>query len=93
MAEVYETNENRIVQNFNRNVKQFVQGKHYFFLQGEDLKEFKRQVSERHDPLEIKFAPQLYLWTERGANRHCKILETDKAWQVLQLYRQLHLVH
>ncbi len=23
----------------------------------------------------------LYLWTERGANRHCKILDTDKAWE------------
>ncbi len=23
----------------------------------------------------------LYLWTERGANRHCKILDTDKAWK------------
>ncbi len=21
------------------------------------------------------------LWTERGANRHCKILDTDKAWE------------
>ena len=24
---------------------------------------------------------QLYLWTERGANRHCKILDTPKAWE------------
>ncbi|EQI52777.1 putative antirepression domain protein [Clostridioides difficile Y270] len=23
----------------------------------------------------------MYLWTERGANRHCKILDTDKAWE------------
>ncbi len=23
----------------------------------------------------------LYLWTERGANRHCKILDTDRAWE------------
>lgn len=28
-----------------------------------------------------KRASHLYLWTERGANRHCKILDTDKAWE------------
>ena len=24
---------------------------------------------------------QLYLWTHRGANRHCKILDTERAWE------------
>ncbi len=28
-----------------------------------------------------KRTPHLYLWTERGANRHCKILDTAKAWE------------
>ena len=26
-------------------------------------------------------ARTLYLWTERGASRHCKILDTEKAWE------------
>ena len=29
----------------------------------------------------MKRASHLYLWTERGANHHCKILDTDKAWE------------
>ena len=28
-----------------------------------------------------KHSSQLYLLTERCANRHCKILDTDKAWE------------
>lgn len=27
----------------------------------------------------------LYLWTERGAARHAKMLSTDKAWEVFEL--------
>lgn len=27
-----------------------------------------------------KNANQLLLWTKRGASRHCKILDTDEAW-------------
>ena len=26
-------------------------------------------------------SPLLYLWTHRGASRHCKILDTEKAWE------------
>ena len=29
-------------------------------------------------------APSLYLWTERGAARHAKMLSTDKAWEVFE---------
>lgn len=79
LAEVYETNENNIKNNFNNNKKRFEKGKHYFKLQGEELKEFKRLVNDIDEA--YKFAPILYLWTERGADRHCKILDTDKAWE------------
>lgn len=48
-------------------------------MQGEDLRLFKDRVTD--SPLVGKNANQLYLWTERGANRHCKILDTDKAWE------------
>lgn len=83
LAEVYETDENNIKNNFNNHKDNFVKGKHYYLLQGEELKDFKRLVNDIDEPLseKIKFAPQLYLWTERGANRHCKILDTDKAWE------------
>jgi len=30
----------------------------------------------------------LYLWTLKGANRHCKILDTDKAWHQFDLLEE-----
>ncbi|SQB33966.1 ORF6N domain-containing protein [Clostridium cochlearium] len=78
LAQVYETDVNNIQANFKRNEKHFKEGKHYFKLEGEVLKEFKNRPTISQ--LVSKHASQLYLWTERGANRHCKILDTDKAW-------------
>lgn len=78
LAEVYQTTEGNISNNFNNNIEHFENEKHYFLLQGEELREFKR------NSYDIGIAPnvnKLYLWTERGANRHCKILDTDKAWE------------
>lgn len=79
LAEVYETSSDNIKKNFNRNSDRFKNGIHYILLTGRDLKAFKDQVTESH--LVAKGTSQLYLWTERGANRHCKILGTDKAWE------------
>ncbi|HBG8727182.1 TPA: ORF6N domain-containing protein, partial [Clostridioides difficile] len=77
LADVYETEIRNISNNFNNNKERFIEGKHYFCLHGDDLRAFKR------NSYDIGIAPnvnKLYLWTERGANRHCKILDTDKAW-------------
>lgn len=79
LAEVYETDADNVKKNFSRHKDNFVEGTHYFLLQGEDLRLFKDRVTD--SPLVGKNANQLYLWTERGANRHCKILDTDKAWE------------
>ena len=80
LAEVYETDVKNIQTNFNRNKDRFIEGKHYYILEGEELKKFKSSLpTESRQPL--KFAPQLILWTEKGADRHCKILDTDKAWE------------
>lgn len=80
LAQVYETDINNIKNNFNNNKDRFVEGTHYYFLQGEDLKEFNLQVND----IDLQISPMtrhLYLWTERGASRHCKILDTGKAWE------------
>lgn len=84
LAEVYECEEIRILQNFNSNQEKFKEGKHYYKLKGDNLKEFKRGLVKSEDPLyqEIKFASVLILWTKRGASRHCKMLGTDKAWEM-----------
>ena len=79
LAEVYETNEDNIKVNFNNNKDRFIEGEHYYLLTGEELKQFKNQVNDIY--LVDKRASQLYIWTERGASRHCKILDTDKAWE------------
>ncbi|MBY1609978.1 ORF6N domain-containing protein [Clostridioides difficile] len=78
LADVYETDSKNISNNFNNNKDRFIEGKHYFLLQGDDLKNFKGIHTEYEN---LKFASKMYLWTERGANRHCKILDTDKAWE------------
>lgn len=82
LADIYETDINNIQVNFKNHKKNFKQGKHFYLLQGEELKDFKSHLNNIQIPnLISKFTSQLYLWTERGANRHCKILDTDKAWE------------
>lgn len=79
LAEIYGTDTNNVKNNFNRHKDNFIEGIHYFLLQGEELRGFKREVT--NNDLVKSNVNQLYLWTERGANRHCKILDTDKAWE------------
>ena len=63
LADVYGTDANNVQANFNRNKEGFLLGHHYIFLQGEDLKSFKRLLTDSQQPLmaELKFASQLYL--------------------------------
>ena len=84
LAEVYECDENNIIKNFNNNEDKFIEGKHHYKLEGEELKEFKRVMKISNEPLyqEIKFNSIMILWTKRGASRHCKMLGTDKAWDM-----------
>lgn len=81
LAQAYGCEEHNIKQNFNNNKERFIEGKHYFRLEGDELKAFKRQVENIDLPLS-KFASSIYLWTERGASRHSKMLGTDMAWEV-----------
>lgn len=81
IAEAYGTDAKVIQKNFERNKDRYTEGKHYIPLQGEELKEFKtnRQIDGN-----LKFAPTLYLWTEKGAFLHAKSLGTDEAWEVYE---------
>ncbi|EJE7235438.1 ORF6N domain-containing protein [Clostridium botulinum] len=78
LAGIYEVDPIRIQQGFIRNKDKFQKEKHYFRLTGKELKEFKANYLKDSN---LKYASELMLWTERGANRHCKILDTDKAWE------------
>lgn len=79
LAFIYQTDVNNVKNNFNNHKVKFEMGKHYFLLEGDELRQFKREVN--NIDLVPNNANQLYLWTERGASRHCKILDTDKAWE------------
>lgn len=87
LANAYETETKHISNNFNRNKEKFIEDKHYILLQGEALKEFK--ANHLKDEC-LKYASQLYLWTERGASRHCKILDTDKAWDQFDYLEEVY---
>ena len=79
LAEAYETERQIISNNYTRNKKRYVEGKHVIILTGAELKEFKARNQIDDD---LKYAHSLYLWTEKGALLHAKSLNTDKAWQV-----------
>lgn len=80
LAAAYECEPSNIKKNFNSNKDHFKEGRHYFKLEGEDLKGFKNEVT--NSDLVGKNASCLYLWTRRGASRHCKMLGTEKAWEM-----------
>lgn len=84
LANLYGTDTDNIKKNFGRNTERFTEGKHYFKLTGEELRSFKYKVT---DCPFVKIAGNvrhLMLWTERGAARHAKMLETDQAWEVFE---------
>lgn len=78
LAAGYGTDEVNIRKNLSRNLERFEEGKHYFLLTGSELKGFKNLVPESH--LVNKHTSQLILWTERGAARMSKVVDTDQAW-------------
>lgn len=82
LADLYGTENIRIQQNHIRNLERFVEGKHFFKLVGEDLRNFKKALTSLK--IVSPNARALTLWTERGAARHAKMLDTDQAWEVFE---------
>ena len=79
LAEAYETESKTISNNFANNRDRYSDGKHFYCLEGDELKAFK------HDTENLGLAAninKLYLWTEKGVLLHAKSLNTDKAWEV-----------
>ena len=46
LAEVYGTEANNIKNNFNNHKEQFIEGKHFYLLQGDALRAFRLQVND-----------------------------------------------
>jgi ORF6N domain len=84
LAKLYGTEAKRLQNNYARNAARFEEGKHFFKIEGDDLQNLADlQPSKRGSQISSK-ARSLILWTERGAARHAKMLETDAAWEVFE---------
>ncbi|EBT5400190.1 ORF6N domain-containing protein [Salmonella enterica] len=84
LAQLYGTETNNIKVNFSRNSERFVCGKHYFKIEGDELRSMKHEVTQSNSVKIARNVRSLTLWTERGAARHAKMLETDQAWEVFE---------
>lgn len=82
LAQLYGTKIKNISDNFLNNTTRFIAGKHYFKIEKNELREFKNRPETIG--LVGKNARSLILWTEHGAARHAKMLETDQAWDVFE---------
>ncbi|EIA7708850.1 phage antirepressor KilAC domain-containing protein [Escherichia coli] len=78
LARGYGVDEANIRNNLSRNLDRFEEGKHYFLLTGLKLREFKNRATGSYSV--GKNARSLTLWTERGAARMSKIVDTNEAW-------------
>ena len=63
LADAYGCDSRNISDNFKNNEGRFLEGKHYFRLEGKELKTFKRYSENIGLPVN-KFSPVIYLWTK-----------------------------
>jgi ribosomal protein L17 len=82
LAEAYGTDNRRISENFNANKSRYTEGKHYFLLQGDQLKKFGEQYG---NSVSVERVSKLYIWTEKGAWLQAKSLNTDEAWEAYEM--------
>lgn len=99
LSEYYGCSIDTLKHNFRRAKKYFVKGVDYFKLEGEELQSLKDTVE--NDLMSIEgtefhqqgryYSPvatancSLVLYTKQGAARHCKMINTQKAWDMFNL--------
>lgn len=86
LASFYGTEPVRIRQNQHENKVRFIEGKHFFKIVGQELKDFASSLKLLANST-VQISPKvrnLTLWTERGAARHAKMLDTDQAWDIFE---------
>ncbi|EPB6870522.1 ORF6N domain-containing protein [Enterobacter asburiae] len=81
LASGYGCEEKSIRMNLSRNLERFEEGKHYFMVTGADLKNLRATVSGSQISTKVR---TLTLWTEKGAARMSKIVDTDEAWSFFE---------
>ena len=93
LAEFYGTEPIRIQQNQHENKQRFIEGKHFFKIIGQELKDFVTSLKiVANFPAISNKTRSLILWTERGAARHAKMLDTDQAWEVFEQLEDCYFV-
>lgn len=88
LARAYDVDAVSIRKNFSSNKARFMEGKHFYSLFGNELREFKNCVTESNSVGIGKRTASLTLWTERGAARHAKMLNSDRAWDMFELLEE-----
>ncbi len=81
LAKGYGTDESNIRKNHSRNNSRFIEGIHIFTVKGGELKSLR--VTNSHAQISNK-ARSVTLWTEKGAARMSKIVDTDEAWSFFE---------
>lgn len=81
LASGYGCEEKSIRMNLSRNLDRFEEGKHYFMVTGADLKNLRATDSGSQISTKVR---TLTLWTEKGAARMSKIVDTDEAWSFFE---------
>lgn len=89
LAQAYNCAEKNINDNFLRTKAQFIEGVHYFKLEGKALESF-RLYTEKNGVQISPMTRTLYLWTYRGVVRHCKMINTDEAWAQFDELEQVY---
>ncbi|HEN3447702.1 TPA: ORF6N domain-containing protein [Yersinia enterocolitica] len=81
LAKGYGTKETNIRTNLDANRERFFEGVHIFTVTGDELADLR--VSNPDAQISNK-ARSLTLWTEKGAARMSKIVDTDEAWDFFE---------
>lgn len=80
LATAYETEVKVIQNNFQRNKDRYTAGKHYIYMDRDELREVKATYPQFDG--ELNRTSRTNFWTEKGALLHAKSLNTEKAWEV-----------
>ncbi|MFU2207233.1 ORF6N domain-containing protein [Solidesulfovibrio sp. C21] len=88
LSGVYGTTQGCLRENFRANRERFLDGKHFFKVTGQELRKLRECVRNSDASILPKTGGELTLWTARGAARHAKMLDTDKAWDVFELLEE-----
>lgn len=88
VADVFHCKTTRIRDNFRHNRKHYVEGVHYFKVEGEALRALKEVDAENFRSQATQSSPianatrALLLWTKQGVARICQSFKTQEAWNI-----------